>query len=162
MYWVINKKIAVASTPLGREDVEKWAREGVRAVVSLLNEADIPPSWASLEEVHRAVRDAGLELYYYPVLSKRAPPIDVAVRIIKWIDEMLEKNKPVVIVCGRGWGRGGAIIASYLVYKGSEPSKAVEFVNSRAVRAGGEPIESQEQLLLPYRVREALEHRASK
>ncbi len=156
MNWVLEGKIAVASTPRDEKDILEWIENGVKAVVSLLNEADLPPTWLSLEEVHKAIEEKGLELYKHQVLSKRAPSPEKALEIVKWIDEKITSNRPVVIVCGRGWGRGGSIVAAYLVYKGAEPGDAVDYVNSRAREFGGEPIESAEQEKLPYRLRELL------
>lgn len=159
LYWILDKALAVASVPSDREELGEWAAKGVRAVLSLLNEADLPATWIDLADVHGAIKGLGLELYTYPVPSRRAPPLEAALDMVRWIDSMISSNRPVVIVCKRGWGRGGSVAASYLVYKGYTPEEALRLVNSAAVDAGDRPIESREQLMLPYMVADAVKKR---
>lgn len=155
VHWIVERGVGIASTPLDEVEVEEWFESGVRAVVSLLNEADLPATWDSLEHLTRFL-SGKFEVYSYPVMSKRAPPVTEALKIVKWIDKKLSEGKPVLVVCGRGWGRGASLIASYLVYKGFNPEESVKRVVEEAEKANAEPMDSEEQRALPYRLAEEL------
>lgn len=148
--WVIAGKLAVAPAPADADDVRAWVREGVRAVLSMLNESDLPATWSGVEEVLNLMKEAGLRVFHYPVLSGRAPPVDVLVRMVRWMDEMISAGNPVLIVCRRGWGRGGPVIASYMIYKGATPEDAVRFVERLIEESGEEPM-TEEQRELPFK-----------
>ncbi|MCE4621069.1 MAG: hypothetical protein F7B95_01345 [Desulfurococcales archaeon] len=156
LHWILDRVLAIAGVPSDREELEEWVAEGIRAVLSLLNEADLPATWIDLTKVHEAIKSLGLELYAYPVPSRKAPPLDAALDMVKWIDSMISSNRPVVITCKRGWGRGGSVAASYMVYKGYAPEEALRLINDAAVSAGDRPIESREQQMLPYMVANAI------
>ncbi len=151
-YWIIKKKLAVISVPLDEESLDVIVENGIKALVSLYNIADISASWNSLEELHSKIRERGIELVSYPVLSGRTPPVEKALELVKWIDSKINELKPVAIGCRRGWGRGGSLASAYLVYKGYEPGEAIEYISRLAEEYGEEAMETEEQLLLPYRL----------
>ncbi len=157
-YWIIKKKLAVVSVPLDEEDLNTVVENGIKAMVSLYNIADISATWNSLEELLSKIKERGIELISYPVLSGRAPPVEKALELVRWIDSKINELKPVAIGCRRGWGRGGSLAAAYLVYKGYEPREAVEYVSKLAKEHGEEAMETEEQLLLPYKLWELVKN----
>jgi len=159
IYWILKKYLGVAPPPVDAEDLKNLVNEGVRAVVSLLNDADLSPLWSSKEEVHESLMREGIQVIDYPLLSGRAPPPSKALELIKWIDTRIREGKPVVILCRRGWGRGGALVASYLVYKGKSPDEALRFVEEAAASRGLEGIDSEDQRMLPYKLAQTIESR---
>ncbi len=126
-FWVIPKKLAGASIPWGIEDLRYWWRQGIRAVVVLLEDYEMD---ISIEEY----REIGFDVLWKPIRDMTAPSISTLLDIVKWIDEKINRNRPVLVHCYGGLGRTGTILAAYLVYKGMEPLKAIEFI--RSIRPG--------------------------
>ena len=46
IYWVLDRKLALATVPADENEIEEWVKEGVKAVLSMLNEADLPATWS--------------------------------------------------------------------------------------------------------------------
>ncbi len=155
-YWLLRKALGVATPPADREEVDEWASQGFSAAVSLLNEADLPATWISLDELHGYMEERGFRLRWRPVLSKRAVPPREAVEIARWIDRQIGEGRPTLILCRRAWGRSASLAAAYLVYKGVSPHDALRLVDEEARKTGNNPPESEEQRRLPFAVAELL------
>ncbi len=155
-YWLLRRKLGVATPPADRGEVDEWASQGYSAAVSLLNEADLPATWTSLDELHGYMEEKGFKLYWRPVLSKRAVPPPEAVKIVRWIDQQISEGRPTLILCRRAWGRSASLAAAYLVYKGVSPEEALRLVEEGARKTGNDPPESEEQRKLPFAVAELL------
>lgn len=151
LYWVIEKKLAVTRRPESLDEAKSWYSDGIRAFVSLYNDHDMPPSIGSVEVLLEFLGKLGIKILHKPVPSGGVPPLKDGIEIVKWIDMMIHSNKPVAIGCKRAWGRGSAIAAAYLVYKGMEPSKAIQLVEDLARRFGGDP-GNDLQRLYPFRI----------
>lgn len=155
-YWLLGERLAVATPPADRGEVDEWASQGFSAAVSLLNESDLPATWASIDELHGYMEEKGFKLYWRPVLSKRAVPPVEAVKIAGWIDQQISRGRPTLILCRRAWGRSASLAAAYLVYKGLRPQEALRLVEEEARKTGNDPPESEEQRKLPFAVAELL------
>ncbi len=156
IYWIIPYKLAVMDVPLDENDIKEITNKGIKALVSLYNIADLLPSWNSLNELHEKIKEYGIEVVSQPTLSKKTPRLERVLELIKWIDEKMSEGKPVAIGCKRGWGRGGALAAAYLVYKGYNPDKANKFIEEVASRYNAIAMESEEQRSLAFRVKQFL------
>lgn len=156
IYWILSGKMAVVPSPISEEDIALWARNGIKALLSLYNLSDLSISWDSLDELHRTIKRYGIELLSYPVLSRKAPPPTKVIELITWIDKKISEGKPTAIGCRRGWGRGGAVAAAYLVYKGLEPTEALRYVRQIANNYGETAIDSEEQERLSFIIKELL------
>ncbi len=126
-FWVIPKKLAGASLPWGIDDLKYWWRQGIRAVVILLEEYEMDLTIDDYKEV-------GFEVLWKPIRDMTAPSIDTLISIVEWIDRKIKENKPVLVHCFGGLGRTGTVLAAYLVYKNMEPTKAIEYI--RSIRPG--------------------------
>lgn len=155
-YWLLRQKLGVATPPADRGEVDEWASQGFSAAVSLLNEADLPATWTSIDELHGYMEEKGFKLYWRPVLSRRALPPPEAVKAARWIDQQIGEGRPTLILCGRAWGRSASLAAAYLVYKGASPEEALRLVEEEARKTGNNPPESEEQRRLPFAVAKLL------
>lgn len=126
-FWIIPNKLAGASAPWGIDDLKYWWSQGIRAVVILLEDYEMDVTIDSY-------RDVGFDVLWKPIKDMTAPDMSTLLEIVRWINKKIEEKKPVLVHCYGGLGRTGTILAAYLVYKGMDPMKAVEFV--RSVRPG--------------------------
>lgn len=156
IYWIIPNKLAVVPTPIDEEDIVEWAKNGIKAFLSLYNVSDLSVVWSSLKELHKTIEKYGIEVISQPTLSKKVPPLERTIELIEWINEKISERKPVAIGCRRGWGRGGALAAAYLVYKGFEPHEACRYVQQIAERYGEKAMDSEEQQRLPFIIKQLL------
>lgn len=101
-----------------------FMRRGIDAVVDLEGDVDtaIPE-----EEGQR-----GTTLYvYWPIEDKEEMPEEDVVRsIAKFVAELLERDKEVLVHCRSGHNRSGLVCARTLIERGSEPQDAIERVRS--------------------------------
>ncbi|MHA1589720.1 MAG: protein-tyrosine phosphatase family protein [Candidatus Njordarchaeales archaeon] len=141
-FWLIPHQLAGSSVPEDIEDLLIWKRHGIKAVVSLLEDHEFH---VNIDEI----KQAGFEILWVPVKDMTAPTLDKLLKIVEWIDEKIEENKPVVVHCYGGYGRTGTVLAAYLVYKGWEPFQAIEHV--RSIRPGA--------VVTPYQVYSVLAFR---
>lgn len=120
--WVIPGSLAGAQGPITRRHLLFFRMKQVRATVRM-------------EE--RTISGQALELVdlYEPVPDGTAPHLDQIERMVRFIEEQIEKwERPVVVTCQAGLGRTGTVLACYLVSVGYRPQRAIDLV--RELRPG--------------------------
>ena len=133
-----------ARAPLA-EDLVFLKAEGIGAIVSL--------SEAPLDEA--ALRESGLSCLHVPVEDFTAPTIQQVERCMEFIDRMAHvENRAVVVHCGAGCGRTGAVLACHFVKRGKSAEAAID--STRQIRPCS--IETDGQRDLVYRYEEHLKH----
>jgi atypical dual specificity phosphatase len=106
------------------DDLGALAAAGITLVVSLTKE---PFPVAKL-------REFGLDGRHLPVPDMGVPATAAVARLCRSIERVLSEGGRVAVHCRAGLGRTGTLLASYLVWTGSEPDDAITAV--RALRRG--------------------------
>jgi protein-tyrosine phosphatase len=157
LHWVEGPwtgKLAVAARPRGgdwlSDDIARWKRAGVNAVLSLLT----PEENRDLDLSNEAgeVRAQALEFSSFPIPDLQVPKSEAMLaETLEKVSRSLSSGKNIVVHCRQGIGRSGLIAICLLVKEGMSPGAAVEIVSA----ARGIPVpETAEQ-------RDWVEHHAT-
>ena len=104
-----------------RDDLPTLQREGVRAIVCLLNS---PNDIAVFQT-------AGFDFKCLPIADGHAPTLEQANEFLVFVEQARWRNRPVVVYCEAGLGRTGTMLAIYLIHTGKTAQAA--FTAVRAV-----------------------------
>jgi atypical dual specificity phosphatase len=121
--WLVQGKIAGSDMP-GRfnpveKDLEWFAKQGVRAIVTL-TEKPLPA---------KSVR--GFEYLHIPVKEMGTPSFEEIMKFVEFAGKMELEGKPLLVHCNAGIGRTGTMLACYLVGNGLKAEKALDILESR-------------------------------
>jgi len=142
LVWILEGELAISPAPPGTGDLEEWKREGVRAVVVLLESHELD-YLGGLDAYLELLRERGFETLHSPVRDFYVPTVEQCLEIVKWIEERVEEGKPVLIHCYGGLGRSGTVAACYLVYRyRMEPGEAIGAVRERRRGAVESPVQA--------------------
>lgn len=134
--WVIESGLAGSAFP-GDEGAAEWlASQGIRAVVSLTEEA---PSIAS---------ETAIEALQAPIRDFSAPTAELIDQVVGFIDRQRATGHPVLVHCAAGFGRTGAVLASYLVSTGLDADAAIARI--RELRPGSIETGAQVEAVKAY------------
>ena len=136
--WIEDNRLGAMGRPGSLDDLQWLRREGVQVLISLTEE---PPS-------RKWVEEAGLLLFHVPVFDMEAPSQEQFDRCVKAIERANQNKMGVVVHCGAGLGRTGAIVAAYLVSKGLAPAAAIQRV--RSIRPGSVETTEQEEAIVEF------------
>lgn len=101
---------------MGLVDVLK--KEGITADISL--------------EEDRLDAPFGVDMYVWiPVVDKMAPTQDQLSFGAESIEKLVSQSRKIYVHCKNGHGRAPTLVSAYLIRKGYEPAKAIEFVASK-------------------------------
>jgi protein-tyrosine phosphatase len=136
LYWVDGPwpgRLAVAARPRGgdwlHDEIAKWKRAGVDAVLSLLESEE--ENNLDLRGEAGEIRTQGLKFWSLPVADRQPPRSETQVAsLLETIGDALSAGNNVVVHCRQGVGRSGLIAACLLVKSGMSPGAAVDKVSA--------------------------------
>lgn len=135
--WIITGKLAGMERPglvsVLEEDLKFLKDTGIDIIVNL--------------EEHMRNWD-GFEVKHIPINDFKAPKLADIGEFVKFIDSKIQEGKRIVVHCYAGMGRTNIMLASYLVYLGMEPDKALDIVKEK--RPYQSINEEQEEALREY------------
>lgn len=118
---------------MGLADVLK--KEGITADISL--------------EEDRIDAPFGVDIYLWiPVVDHTAPTGDQLSFGVESLEKLVAQGRKVYVHCKNGHGRAPTLVAAYLIQKGYEPKKAIEFIATK--RKGVHTHKPQEESLQKY------------
>ncbi len=130
--WVIRGKLAGSARPENETQL-RWLRDkGIKALVCLNKEHPLDDG---------QVRELGFEYLFLPVKDFTAPTQDNMIEFVRFARQMIRHNMPVVVCCGAGIGRTGAMLAAYLVglcFSPEEALKKIEVMRGVGVESYGQ------------------------
>jgi atypical dual specificity phosphatase len=139
--WLLEKRLAGVSYPRSEQALALLQELGVRALLSVHEEA-LPSDLLAKYKLQAAC---------IPVADYTAPTVEQIEQAITIIDGFLAQDFPVAVHCGAGIGRTGTILACYLVSQGYDASDAIERV--RGERPGSIETSNQKAAIYEYEQR---------
>jgi atypical dual specificity phosphatase len=121
-----------------QQDLEFLQMQGIKAILSLCE--------TNFDE--QLLTQNGFAYLRVPIPDFTAPTLEQVDRCIKFIEQMIEEKRPVVIHCGAGCGRTGTLLACYFVKKGKPPEEATNHI--RALRPCSIETAAQRELVYQY------------
>ncbi len=125
-------RVALASCPgrrdLGstlRDDLECLAAQGIRVVVSLVDDREM--EYEGLRAAHRGARSRAAQ---HPLSHGRCPALacstarSLCTQLLGWLGE----GEHTLIHCIGGWGRSGTVAASLLTHQSYDAASAIKLV----------------------------------
>lgn len=109
--WIEAGRVAVSGFPEQEADVQWLHAQGIRAIITLSEQAltycFITPN---------LLQALDITTYHEPIDNRGVPnDLDVAYRVMEFVDEMLTERRPVLIHCWNGAGRTGVILYTYFL-----------------------------------------------
>ena len=136
--WVLNDELAGSQGPTSFDDLSFLYHQGVRAVIRM-EERTIAANTGKMVDL----------VDMFELVPDFTPPEpDQIQRMIEFIDEQTESNRPVVVSCYAGIGRTGTVLACYLVHRGATPEDAINRI--RGLRQGSVQTPEQEAAVYGY------------
>jgi len=152
LYWLDDAwpgRIALSARPRGGDwlagEVNDWKRNGIGAVVSLLEpeeERDLDLRGEAAE-----VRRQGMDFVSLPIPDRQVPKSEAGLAdALEKVEHSLSNGANVLIHCRQGVGRTGLVGACLLVKKGMSPGAAVEKITAAREVAVPETEEQRESI----------------
>jgi len=120
--WVIEGKLAGSARPENETQLQWLKNKGIKALVCLNMERPID---------EQQVKSLGFEYALIPVKDFTAPRLEDIVEFVRFTNQMINQNKPVLVCCGAGIGRTGTMLAAYMVSRCLSPEEALKLVREK-------------------------------
>jgi atypical dual specificity phosphatase len=137
--WVTEGKLAGSGLPVTQEEFKWVLDKGIKSIVTV-REVPLPSRWidgTDIDYLHLMVEDYGV------------PNMEVLDEAVNYIDNKIQRGKPVLVHCAAGKGRTGALLAAYMIKKENlTAEQAIEKI--RLMRPGSVQSVTQETALSMY------------
>jgi atypical dual specificity phosphatase len=137
--WVTEGKLAGSGLPVTQDEFKWVLDKGIKSIVTV-REVPLPSRWidgTNIDYLHLVVEDYGV------------PNMEVLDEAVNYIDNKIQRGKPVLVHCAAGKGRTGALLAAYMIKKENlTAEQAIEKI--RLMRPGSVQSVTQETALSMY------------
>ncbi len=106
--WVTDQ-LAVGCAPMSYAQLKSLDEQGIDAILNLCGE------FCDLCDIEK---EAGFDVYYFPLADEEAPDLVKLEKTLEWLDESIYIGKKVLIHCRHGIGRTGTVLNAYLLRRG--------------------------------------------
>jgi atypical dual specificity phosphatase len=127
--WVIEDWLAGCRGPNTLEELNYLKDRGVRALVRLERRLGV---------TNKQIKEVGLVDCFEPVKDFGIPTKLQLDRVLKFIDEMRGKKKPVAVSCGAGYGRTGTILACFRARQDGSAQDPLTWLNEVRMKSARE------------------------
>jgi atypical dual specificity phosphatase len=114
--WILPGALCGCGRPLSRADLAALRGQGVRYVVTLMEEP-LPASWADA---------VGMATTHVPVPDRQAPSVEQMEQAVGAIEAGLQSGGAVAVHCFAGLGRTNSVLGAFLVHRGRTADEANE------------------------------------
>lgn len=133
VFWANKTNISIGPCPSGYralpESCLSLRQAGVSVVVSLQTEQEAYS--VGLEDEEKAVRDAGLLFYRFPIKDHQPPPFTAETfEFIEKLAVLANAGQRLFIHCFAGIGRSATIAAAVLIEQGYSAKNAIQALSS--------------------------------
>ena len=136
---MIKGKLAGSARPENEAQLRWLKGAGIKAIVCLSKERPLDD---------KQVKRLGFEYLFIPVKDFTAPKQEDIAEFIRFTSQMIDENLPVMVCCGAGIGRTGAMLAAYLVSQCASPEEALRQIAEK--RGVGVESYAQKEAIFEY------------
>jgi atypical dual specificity phosphatase len=150
--WVINNGLAGSGLPLTFEQFKWLVDHGIGTIVTV-REVPLPSHWFSFEDKKNlnpgTEKREKINYLHLRVEDYHSPKVHEIDSTVKFIENEIKANRPVLVHCAAGKGRTGTILGAYLLRNENIGAKDA-ITKIRNIRPGSIQTDSQEKSLYEY------------
>jgi atypical dual specificity phosphatase len=148
--WIIKGKVAGSGVPMSANEV-KWLveKQGIRSIVTI-KEKPLQQQWFSNKKDDNnnsanSSHSVNTKIDYLHISTQDygAPSLEELDYVVNYINQQIDRERPVLVHCSGGKGRTGTILAAYLIKK--ENGITAEDAIRKLSNIRGESIQSKDQ-----------------
>lgn len=150
--WVIDNQLAGSGLPLAFDQFEWLVNHGIGTIVTV-REVPLPSNWLSLD--YKKNLDDGnqkrdkINYLHLRVEDYHSPTVEEIDSTVKFMENEIKENRPVLVHCAAGKGRTGTILGAFLLRNQNIGAKEA-ITEIRNIRPGSIQTDSQEKSLYDY------------
>lgn len=150
--WVINNGLAGSGLPLTFEQFKWLVNHGIGTIVTV-REVPLPSHWFTLADKEssnpNSEKPPKVNYLHLRVEDYHSPTVHEIDSTVKFIENEIKSNRPVLVHCAAGKGRTGTILGAYLLRNENIGAKDA-ITRIRNIRPGSIQTDSQEKSLYEY------------
>lgn len=150
--WVINNALAGSGLPLSFDQFKWLVNHGIGTIVTV-REVPLPSHWLSLNDKKNldvdTQRPDKVNYLHLRVEDYHSPTVQEIDSTVKFMENEIKENRPVLVHCAAGKGRTGTILGAYLLRNQKIGAKEA-ITRIRNIRPGSIQTDSQEKSLYEY------------
>ena len=150
--WVIKNGLAGSGLPLTFEQFKWLVNHGIGTIVTV-REVPLPSHWFSFEDKKNSnpgtLEPRKINYLHLRVEDYHSPTVQEIDSTVKFIENEIKANRPVLVHCAAGKGRTGTILGAYLLRNENIGARDA-ITRIRNIRPGSIQTDSQEKSLYEF------------
>ena len=150
--WVIKNGLAGSGLPLTFEQFKWLVNHGIGTIVTV-REVPLPSYWFSFEDKKNSnpgtQEPRKINYLHLRVEDYHSPTVQEIDSTVKFIENEIKANRPVLVHCAAGKGRTGTILGAYLLRNENIGARDA-ITRIRNIRPGSIQTDSQEKSLYEF------------